>query len=717
MAEARGRDTARHLAAAAVAYGLLATWWTWPLGRHLGDHVVDGVAIHGAFGWLAVADVLLYVWTLAWDVHALTTAPLSLLDANVFHPAAWALARADHFLGHLPLFAPIYAVTRNPVLGHQTALWLCFPLSALAMHAAVRSWTGSTPAAVVAGVLFGFAPWRSTQLGHLQLQATMYLPLALLAAERTVRTGSRSAWIALAIATGMQALCSVYLAFVVALAVTAMAIGTAGDRAGAWRAVGVTATAALLALGSALPYLILARTGAFSGLGGGGAERIALLGANPLGTFVLRSRPPSTDGYWFLGWVCIALAATAVVARPSGRGDAAIRRGLLLVLVAGWIASLGYSRALTSGDSVPLPLGWLAGLIPSFGTFRAPVRLGLGVALAAPALAGLGVAFLARRLRSAAGPLAGVVLATIVAEFWPAPVPLRAVPDIPAVYGWLHAAPPGPVLEVPAGFVDDDFRADVWAVRWQSGYQYASTTHWQRLLNGYSAYPPQSFFFLMAIARRLPEADALADLVDLTGLRWLVVHRASLTAAERAAWERDVPTGLAPRATLGDDAVFEVLLPARTDLVGVLRDERRRPATLRGIPRDPLPIAALRGALHDVELGSRVLPGLPMHGHVTVENRSESAWPGFDPDRRGLVGIAHRWRRAEATLPGLVTTRLARDLAPGESARVPFSVVAPDRPGRWELVLTLRQHGGPRFDDATGLAVVRPVVVGADDGA
>ena len=147
----------------------------------------------------------------------------------------------------------------------------------------------------------------------------------------------------------------------------------------------------------------------------------------------------------------------------------------------------------------------------------------------------------------------------------------------------------------------------------------------------------------------------------------------------------------------------------------LLRDERPRPTTLRGLPRTPLPAAALRGALRDVELPDRLLPGLPMHGWVTIDNRSETTWPGFDPDRRGLVGVAHRWRSGSVVLPGLVTTRLARDLGPGESARIPFSVVAPDRPGRWELVLTLRQHGGPWFDEAAGIAAVRQVAVGADD--
>jgi hypothetical protein len=92
-------------------------------------------------------------------------------------------------------------------------------------------------------------------------------------------------------------------------------------------------------------------------------------------------------------------------------------------------------------------------------------------------------------------------------------------------------------------------------------------------------------------------------------------------------------------------------------------------------------------------------------------------WPGFDPDRRGLVAIAYRWRQGDVTLPGILTTRLAHDLEPGAKIRVPFSVMAPEQPGRWELVLTLRQHGGAWFDEAAGLAVVRTVRVGTGSGA
>jgi hypothetical protein len=425
----------------------------------------------------------------------------------------------------------------------------------------------------------------------------------------------------------------------------------------------------------------------------------------------MHARPPSTAGYYFLGWTCIALALVGIVAGAS------VRRGLLLVLVTGWVASLGYATRGADGTTM-LPLGWAAALIPGFGAFRAPVRLGLAVALAAAALAGLGWAAIERRLphTRVRAVLGGVVLLLALVELRPARVPLRAVAEMPASDRWLREAAPGPVLEVPVGLVDDDFRADVWAARWQSGYQYASTLHWRPLLNGYSAHPPDSFFLLMALARRLPDDDALSDLVDLTGLRWLVVHGGLLAPAERARWERTLPSGLVERAVLGDTRVLEVRLPQRRDLVGALRAARARPTTLRGLPREPLPPPALRGALRDVELGDHVPAGLPLHGRVTVENRSSHVWPGFDPDRRGLVGVAYRWRREDVTLPGIVTTRLAHDLEPGESLRLPFSVVAPDRPGRWELVLTLRQHGGPWFDEAADIAVVRPVVVGGNGG-
>jgi len=713
--------------AAATAYVALALWVTWPLPRRLGDHVVDTVALQGPFGWLALADILLVVWALAWDVHALVTAPLSLFDANVFHPARWALARSDHFLGNLPLFAPIYLASHNPVLAHQALLMLAFPLSALAMCLAVATWTGSFTAGFIAGLQFGFAPWRFVQLAHVQLVSTLFLPLLLLCAWATVRTGSPRAWLGVVVLAGLQALCSVYLGLAAFAAAGAMVVGTwLVAPPGSWRraaaAAGALGLAAAPVVALAWPYISLARIGAIprvppipTTLG----MPLELAAAHPLRTYLLHRRPDSADGYYFLGWSCVALAALGALARrrqrAAGRSGtvegAPPRAGLLTLLLAGWLLSLGYAWRLPGGELLPLPLGWLARVLPGFASFRAPVRLGIIVALGAAALAGIGYARIEaclrrRRWRAA---LAVVVGAVSVFEGVPSAIPLRPVAvgsQVPEVYRWLAAQPPGPVLELPVGFLDHDFLGDGAAVRWQSGYQYFSTAHWRPLLNGYSGYPPESFFFLMAIARRLPARDALQDLVDLSGLRWLIVHRGSLGPEARKIWEEwEDEGGAVRRGAFGDDVAFEVVLKARRDLSPLLRVETRRPQTLSGLSRAPLSGSALSGVLDALEVPRTMLAGGLQHGLVTVQNLGDRPWPGFDPVRDGLVGVGYRWRRDDGdTTPGSLITRLGRDLAPGESMRLPFGVVAPQAPGRYELVVTLRQDGGPWFDEAAGVA-------------
>ena len=49
----------------------------------------------------------------------------------------------------------------------------------------------SLRAAILAGIVFAFVPYRFDHLHHLELQATIFLPLTLLYFERTLQTGSR----------------------------------------------------------------------------------------------------------------------------------------------------------------------------------------------------------------------------------------------------------------------------------------------------------------------------------------------------------------------------------------------------------------------------------------------------------------------------------------------------------------------------------------------
>ena len=168
-----------------------------------------------------LGDPLLTTWILAWDVHALTTAPLRLLDANMFHPHRWTLAYTEHLLGLVPLVGPARLAGAGPLLAHNLVWLATFPLAGLTMFWLVRHLTGHAGAAAVAAVLYAFSHFRFGQLGHIQVLSHQWLPLMLLGLHRAAQGAAqwRDVWLAAGAFT-LQALSSGYQAFLAAIAGT-----------------------------------------------------------------------------------------------------------------------------------------------------------------------------------------------------------------------------------------------------------------------------------------------------------------------------------------------------------------------------------------------------------------------------------------------------------------------------------------------------------------
>ncbi len=118
----------------------------------------------------------------AWLADPMAVLSGRVFDANIFHPAEGALTYSDHLLLQSLVMTPLYAVTGNLVLCYNVLLLLSIAASGLAMHVLVRSVTGSTAAAFVAGLAWACWPYRTAHLLHLQLQSLYFLPLALLGA-------------------------------------------------------------------------------------------------------------------------------------------------------------------------------------------------------------------------------------------------------------------------------------------------------------------------------------------------------------------------------------------------------------------------------------------------------------------------------------------------------------------------------------------------------
>lgn len=149
-----------------------------------------------------------------------------------------------------------------------------------------------------------------------------------------------------------------------------------------------------------------------------------------------------------------------------------------------------------------------------------------------------------------------IVLVLIGLEFSVVPLELAAVmapPHVAPEYRWLAAQSPGSVtLELPiSGPV---WRPDPFE---QAGYVYASTYHWQPLINGYSGYAPPTARGTYQLARHLPDPQPLDALAAL-GLKYIVLHEDKLPAAALEGWQ-PAPKGLRLAARFHDGAaIFEV---------------------------------------------------------------------------------------------------------------------------------------------------------------
>ena len=89
----------------------------------------------------------------------------------IFYPTRDALTFSEHLLGLSVISAPIDWLTGDALVAYNLVTLLTFPLCAAAMYALTYHLTGSAGGAFIAGLAFGFAPYRITHLPHVQCRA------------------------------------------------------------------------------------------------------------------------------------------------------------------------------------------------------------------------------------------------------------------------------------------------------------------------------------------------------------------------------------------------------------------------------------------------------------------------------------------------------------------------------------------------------------------
>jgi hypothetical protein len=285
-------------------------------------------------------DPLLNAAILAWNATRMPWTD-AWFQFPIFYPTRDALTLSEHLLGLGILATPLYWVSGSAAAAYNLTLLLTYPLAGLAMYALVRALTQSSAAALVAGLLFAFAPYRTGQLPHIQMLALFWAPLALLGLHRfaeshgaTARAGERWRWLALfAVAWVLQGSSNGYMLVYFTLLVGAWVLWFLVARR-RWAetafVVGAAAVASIPLLPILYRYLTAQRAlGLSRNLGeiaSYGADLAALACAPSTLTFWGWLRAGcAPEGELFPGLGLFALTVTAVVCRqPRRRGNAAM---------------------------------------------------------------------------------------------------------------------------------------------------------------------------------------------------------------------------------------------------------------------------------------------------------------------------------------------------------------------------------------------------------
>lgn len=505
----------RVLAASFVILTALTLALTYPQALQLRTGIAD------------VGDPLLNAWTLAWVAHQAPIAPARVFDANIFYPERWTLAYSEPMLVPGLMAAPLSWLGAGPILVYNVVFLSALVLSGLGTTLLVLELTGQPAAAVIAGIIFAFLPFRFDHYSHLQLQQTQWIPLAMWALHRVARVGRPADGARLGLFAACQMLSCVYFGvFLVPYAVAAgvvllldrLRLSTnetdvmvVVDREFARR------TAVAIGAAAVVYTVLVAPVGRAhlkaSQVVGERSAGEAIAGSATPGDFLGTAPSNRLYGGWadvfghperrlFPGAIAVILALVGMW-RPWPASKTAYIVALLLALD----LSLGF-------NGISYRVLWNA-VLP-FRGLRVPARMGLFVGFSVAVLAGYGVARLAGAVRSrgARGAMVVVLGALIAFEYRSVPVGLTTMPErAPQVYDDLVReigdAPRAAIVELPLGQGPT--------------YMYYSTFHWQVLLNGYSGFFPPSYYQLADAMATFPDPGSLQAL-RRRETRFVLIH-------------------------------------------------------------------------------------------------------------------------------------------------------------------------------------------------
>jgi hypothetical protein len=508
-------------------------------------------------------DPLFSMWRMAWVRHQLIADPRHLFDANIFYPLPATLTYSDSMILPAVVSSALAALHVHPVVAYNVMLLAAFVLSGAATYVLARALGVGPLGSWIAAVAFTIAPFRVNHLSHLELQMTMWMPVALLTTYRMLSEGDGDARVAgwwrsvtLALILAGQWYSSMYYGLFLAMYVAVFAAVLIVRHKVRDRRLRHFVAAPCIAAALISPLIVVYMRSAPE-RGDRPRETVAAFSAVPADYVRTATRNPvyhallphaaHAERALFPGAATIALALAG--AWPP------LTAPCVAIIAAGMVAfdgSLGLNGILYRA---------LYRWVPPLHSIRVPARFAILVVFTLALLAGIGAARLMSWLPGTNARIvtAACLTAFIVCDAWPHSDQLPVWRSPPSVYAALP--PRGSVLfEFPVHSPPDRFSENL-------PYMYFSIWHWRPMVNGYSGFIPRSYDGLLQRVSMFPDAASLHYLGSV-GVTHIALHC--------RLWEPDVCASTMARL----DATAGLRRLARAEWYGA-------PSALYELIRDP----------------------------------------------------------------------------------------------------------------------------------
>jgi hypothetical protein len=487
------------LGAVLTGFTALTTAFTWPQAVNM-------------YGVPDMGDPLFSIWRIAWVNHRIWRAPAALFDANIFHPESLTLTYSDPVLVPALMSAPLFWLGLHKVVIYNLLFLSAFVLSGVTTYYLLRALTGRRDAAIVGSVIFALHPYRLEHYSHLELQMTMWMPLALWGLHRALAGGRIGDGFLTGVAFALQMLSSLYY--------------------GMYFAVYLVIVGGTIWIGRRFPRRPLVMLAAGALVAG---VLIAPVAAKYLANKpMMGDRDPRTVNFYSAKIEdYLKPHFRSYPYEPWSHGGMAERQlfphvAPVVLALAGMspplsVAQVGYTIALAASVEASLGMNgytfpMLRAVVPGYAGLRVPARFSILAGLSLAILGGYGAARLFARWPGARTWLALAMLGAIMVESLPN-IDLEQVwREPPAIYDALATQPDAVVAEMPVpsrtGLAWSDTR-----------YEYFSTFYWYRMVNGNSGFAPPSYLELLAQEEEFPDDNSLAYLRK-RGVNYVAWHGA-----------------------------------------------------------------------------------------------------------------------------------------------------------------------------------------------